>query len=77
MSRRIVLVNAALDGVLTVGTAWAQQILINEGGASFPYTIYSKWFDEYHKKFPAVAINYASLPKTVAAKELKQIDKIQ
>jgi phosphate transport system substrate-binding protein len=41
--------------------ASAQQVLINAGGATFPYPMYSKWFDEYHKKFPNVAINYASI----------------
>jgi phosphate transport system substrate-binding protein len=33
---------------------------ITAGGATFPYPVYSKWFDEYHKKFPAVSINYQS-----------------
>jgi len=41
--------------------AGAQQILINAGGATFPYPMYSKWFDEYHKKVPNIAINYASI----------------
>jgi phosphate transport system substrate-binding protein len=38
----------------------AQQVLVNSGGATFPFPIYSKWFDEYHKKFPNVQINYQS-----------------
>jgi phosphate transport system substrate-binding protein len=42
------------------GAAHAQQVLINGGGATFPNPIYSKWFDEYHKKFPTVQINYQS-----------------
>jgi ABC-type phosphate transport system substrate-binding protein len=33
--------------------ASAQQILINAAGATFPYPMYSKWFDGYHKKFPS------------------------
>jgi phosphate transport system substrate-binding protein len=37
------------------------QVLINGAGATFPYPVYSKWFDEYHKKFPNVQINYQSL----------------
>jgi len=61
MTRRILIANAALAAVLTVGTASAQQVLINAGGATFPYPIYSKWFDEYHKKLPNIAINYASI----------------
>jgi phosphate transport system substrate-binding protein len=34
---------------------------INGAGATFPYPIYSKWFDEYHKKNPQVQINYQSI----------------
>jgi phosphate transport system substrate-binding protein len=43
------------------GTAAAQQVLINGAGATFPYPIYSKWFDEYHKKFPNIQFNYQSI----------------
>jgi phosphate transport system substrate-binding protein len=34
---------------------------INGAGATFPYPMYSKWFDEYHKKNPNLAINYQSI----------------
>ena len=34
---------------------------INGAGATFPYPIYSKWFDEYHKKNPQIQINYQSI----------------
>jgi phosphate transport system substrate-binding protein len=30
-------------------------------GATFPYPMYSKWFEEYHKKDPNVEINYQSI----------------
>ena len=36
-------------------------VLINAAGATFPYPIYSKWFDEYHKLHPNIQINYASV----------------
>ena len=36
-------------------------LLINAAGATFPYPIYSKWFDEYHKMHPNVQINYQSI----------------
>jgi len=36
-------------------------IQINGAGATFPYPIYSKWFDEYHKLHPNVQINYQSV----------------
>jgi len=31
---------------------------LNGAGATFPYPIYSKWFDEYKKLHPGVQINY-------------------
>jgi phosphate transport system substrate-binding protein len=34
---------------------------INGAGASFPYPMYSKWFDEYQKKNSQVQINYQSI----------------
>lgn len=34
---------------------------LNAAGATFPYPIYSKWFDAYHKAHPNVAINYQSI----------------
>ena len=49
--------------VLLVGisaTASAQ-MMINGAGATFPYPIYSKWFDEYAKVDPSVRFNYQSI----------------
>ena len=41
---------------------WADSALsINGAGATFPYPMYSKWFDEYHKKNANLAINYQSI----------------
>jgi len=50
-------------GILALGAmVWAQNgLLINGAGATFPYPMYSKWFDEYHKKFSNVQINYQSI----------------
>ena len=51
------LVALALGAVL-----WAQGVLsINGAGATFPYPMYSKWFDEYHKKNGNLQINYQSI----------------
>jgi phosphate transport system substrate-binding protein len=41
--------------------AEASAVQINGAGATFPYPIYSKWFDEYRKAHPDVAINYQSI----------------
>lgn len=49
--------------VLTLaGVLWAEGTLsINGAGATFPYPMYSKWFDEYHKKNASIQINYQSI----------------
>src|ERR1700674_4463822 len=59
MTRRMIM--AALAFALAAGTASAQNVLINGAGATFPYPMYSKWFDEYHKKFPTLQFNYQSI----------------
>ena len=53
------LLSFALLAMLAATPAWAQNI--NAAGATFPYPIYSKWFDEYHKLHPNVQINYQSI----------------
>lgn len=37
------------------------QMLINGAGATFPYPLYSKWFDQYTKVDPSVRFNYQSI----------------
>lgn len=53
------LLGFALLAMLAAAPAWAQNI--NAAGATFPYPIYSKWFDEYHKLHSSVQINYQSI----------------
>jgi len=45
---------------LTASVAPAQ-MLINGAGATFPYPIYSKWFNEYAKVDDSVRFNYQSI----------------
>src|SRR5437764_6490668 len=47
-----------LAGVSVTASA---QMMINGAGATFPYPIYSKWFDEYAKVDPSVRFNYQSI----------------
>ncbi len=42
-------------------TSTLAQMLINGAGATFPYPLYSKWFDEYAKVDPSVRFNYQSI----------------
>ena len=52
------LATVLLAGVTTTASA---QMMINGAGATFPYPIYSKWFDEYAKVDPSVRFNYQSI----------------
>jgi phosphate transport system substrate-binding protein len=45
----------------TLPTPAAGQMLMNGAGATFPYPIYSKWFDEYAKIDPSARFNYQSI----------------
>jgi phosphate transport system substrate-binding protein len=51
---------AGLLAIATFATA-AGPVLLNAAGATFPYPIYSKWFDLYHTTHPNVQINYQSI----------------
>src|SRR5438552_4160412 len=53
-----IFIGAALFSVAITAPA---QMLINGAGATFPYPIYSKWFDEYAKIDPSVRFNYQSI----------------
>src|SRR6184192_4489330 len=55
---RKILAIALLTGVSATASA---QMMINGAGATFPYPIYSKWFDEYAKVDPEVRFNYQSI----------------
>ena len=56
------ILSAALAvALLGAGAAAQQKIQINGAGATFPYPIYSKWFDEYNKMHSNVQINYQSI----------------
>jgi phosphate transport system substrate-binding protein len=67
-----------IAGLLLVALAltmavWAQgALLINGAGASFPYPIYSKWFDEYHKNNGSLQINYQSVGSGAGIKQVTE-----
>jgi phosphate transport system substrate-binding protein len=59
--------------VLTLGGLVLAQnpLLINGAGATFPYPIYSKWFDEYHKSNGS-QINYQSVGSGAGIKQVTE-----
>jgi phosphate transport system substrate-binding protein len=60
--RKTIVINLLLAAVFVATPALCSaQTLINGAGATFPYPIYSKWFNEYRKLHPDVQINYQSI----------------
>jgi phosphate transport system substrate-binding protein len=60
MRKSLLIVSFAL-GLSALALAQGGTILLNAAGATFPYPIYSKWFDVYHNAHPNVQINYQSI----------------
>lgn len=54
-------VTFVLVGLTFLVGAAAAQSKLNGAGATFPYPIYSKWFNEYHNVHSDVSINYQSI----------------
>ena len=59
----------ALALLLAVAEA---KVLINAAGATFPYPIYGKWFDEFAKKYPEAQINYQSIGSGAGIRQLTE-----
>jgi phosphate transport system substrate-binding protein len=67
------IVTILLAGLGLMGIVLAQgNLSINGAGATFPYPMYSKWFDEYHKKNPNIAINYQSIGSGGGIKQITE-----
>ena len=69
MSRRLILVSIA--AALLAGVAVAA-LSVTGAGATFPYPMYSKWFNEYHKMHPDLEINYQSLGSGAGIKQVTE-----
>jgi phosphate transport system substrate-binding protein len=67
-----------LSALLVVALATAVSLysqgnlLINGAGATFPYPVYSKWFDEYHKAHSNIQINYQSVGSGAGIKQVTE-----
>jgi phosphate transport system substrate-binding protein len=59
--KKPLLVVSVLFALALVAAVKPAVVLLNAAGATFPYPIYSKWFDVYHQKDPNVQINYQSI----------------
>lgn len=56
-----ILTGVAVGVSIAVTALAAGPVLINGAGATFPYPIYSKWFDVYSKAHTGVQFNYQSI----------------
>lgn len=59
--KKTLLVVSLLLGLAVTAGAQSNPLLLNAAGATFPYPIYSKWFDVYHTQHPDIQINYQSI----------------
>lgn len=48
-------------GACSTSSGPSNQIRLNAAGATFPYPIYSKWFNVYQQQHPNVSINYQAI----------------
>src|SRR5215831_751702 len=58
--------------LMLAGTAFAEGLLINGAGATFPYPLYSKWFSDYHKLHPNLQFNYQSIGSGGGIKQITE-----
>jgi len=60
MKKRLLVVWLLAALAVSAG-AQSNKVLLTGAGATFPYPMYSKWFDVYHQQRPNVEINYQSI----------------
>ncbi len=61
LKRRLILALFIVLAFAGIGRRGFADMLVNGAGATFPYPIYSKWFDVYAKENPGVKFNYQSI----------------
>src|SRR5215469_1468784 len=74
LGRREVNMRRILAVCLGLGTAAlaANDLLINGAGATFPFPLYSKWFNEYNKLHPDLKFNYQSIGSGGGIKQITE-----
>jgi phosphate transport system substrate-binding protein len=61
LKRRLIAALFVVLAVAGIGHSGFADLLINGAGATFPYPIYSKWFDVDAKENPGIKFNYQSI----------------
>jgi phosphate transport system substrate-binding protein len=71
--RRILTLALALTFVVSAMAVYGSAAdLITGAGATFPYPIYSKWFNAYNKVKPNIQINYQSIGSGAGIKQITE-----
>ena len=70
--KRTALLLTAVFVLSTFAIAAQSNLLINGAGATFPYPIYSKWFDIYHQKYGNIQFNYQSVGSGAGIKQVTE-----
>ena len=68
----VTIIAAALLLVRSAGST-AQNVEIAGAGATFPYPIYSAWFDEYTRMHPDLRISYQSIGSGDGIRQLRDL----
>jgi phosphate transport system substrate-binding protein len=71
MKRGLTVMGTVL-GLAALASPAPAQMLMNGAGATFPYPIYSKWFEEYTKVDPEVRFNYQSIGSGGGIRQITQ-----
>ncbi len=61
LKRRLIIAFFTVLAIAGIGGSGFADMLIKGAGATFPYPIYSKWFDVYAKENPGIRFNYQSI----------------
>lgn len=67
----VLVLAAAVAACGSGSTTGSGPVRINGAGATFPYPLYSKWFDEYHAINPDIQINYQSIGSGGGVRQLQ------
>ena len=70
--KRSALLLTAVFVLSSIVLAAQSALLINGAGATFPYPIYSKWFDVYHQKNGNIQFNYQSVGSGAGIKQVTE-----
>jgi len=69
--KRLAVLAVGVLALCAIGLA-DNPLLINGAGATFPYPIYSKWFDVYHTKNANIQFNYQSVGSGAGIKQVTE-----